>query len=320
MINAYSIQGETVTPVAAEEIARPDQEARCLWIDLVSPTPQEREEVLEKLFHFHPLAIEDCVSPNQYPKVDDYGSYLFVVMHGMEGLQHGKCQTVELHAFLGPTFLVTYHDRPLQAVERVRERLQKNGAAHAATPARLLHALLDEVVEQYYPSVQKLAREIDELESLVFAPRRVRGISQRFRTIKSSLVSLRQTVRLQRDVLTRFARGEFKLVPPELVPYFRDVADALLHVDESTARFSEELFLSLDVYLNKVSNETNEIIKLLTVLTAITTPATVIGTWYGMNFHNMPELQTHWGYAFVSVLTLVSTLGLVLWLKSKRWL
>jgi magnesium transporter len=121
-------------------------------------------------------------------------------------------------------------------------------------------------------------------------------------------------------VVNRIARGEFKLIRPILLPYFRDLQSNLNRIDASAASLSDQLYLTLDVFLNKASYETNEIIKVLTLLTAITTPTVIIGTWYGQNFADMPEYKMPYAYLIAVIANIVMTAGLILWLKRKHWL
>jgi len=127
-------------------------------------------------------------------------------------------------------------------------------------------------------------------------------------------------VRPQRDVVNRLARGEFKLIRPVLLPYFRDLLGNLNRIDATSASLGDQLYMTLDVFLNKASYETNEIIKVLTLLTALTTPTVLIGTWYGMNFGDMPELHLPYAYPVAGAVTILSTIALVFWLRRKRWL
>jgi magnesium transporter len=120
-------------------------------------------------------------------------------------------------------------------------------------------------------------------------------------------------------VLNRIARGEFKIIRPVLLPYFRDLLGNLNNIDTAAATLSDQLYLTLDVFLNKASYETNEIIKVLTLLTAITTPTVIIGTWYGMNFH-MPEYDQPHSYLVAGAANVLLTIGLIVWLRRRRWM
>jgi magnesium transporter len=130
---------------------------------------------------------------------------------------------------------------------------------------------------------------------------------------------LRQIIGPQREVLSRFAQGEFKLVRPKLVPYFRDVYDALFHIGELAQTYTDSLTGILQVYLNMSSNQTGEVVKLLTLITVITTPLMMVGTWYGMNFHDMPELEYKHAYPIAAGLTAFFTLITYLYFKLKKW-
>ena len=137
--------------------------------------------------------------------------------------------------------------------------------------------------------------------------------------IKKEVLHLRQIIGPQREVLARFARGEFKLIRAHLVPYYRDVYDALFHISELAQSYADALTGILQVYLNMSSNRTGEVVKLLTMITVITTPLMMVGTWYGMNFKNMPELDWHYGYAAALGLTFLSTVATYWYFKKKKW-
>jgi magnesium transporter len=292
-----------------------------IWVDLLEPTPEESKLILEELFNFHPLAIEDCVTVSQLPKVEDYEDYLFLVIHAVDFSRKDKFQTKEIDFFLGKEFLVTYHVTPMRSIQAAQERLHKGTFASFKQMDRLLHLLLDALVDNYQPVLTELSEELQELEDAVFTvgPSSSTLIGD-FRQIKSEVALLRQIIRPQREVIYRVSRGEFKIIRSILLPYYRDIHDNLTRIDETAHGFNDQMFLSMDVYLNKSANETNDVIKLLTLLTAITTPTILVGTWYGMNFHDMPELSYPHGYLIAGVVTLVSTVGLMVWLRWKRWM
>jgi len=133
------------------------------------------------------------------------------------------------------------------------------------------------------------------------------------------VLHLRQIIGPQREVLARFARGEFKVIRGHLVPYYRNVYDALYHISELAQNYTDSLTGILQVYLNMSSNQTGEVVKLLTMITVITTPLMMIGTWYGMNFKDMPELNWRHGYVIAAAITIVSTLATYLYFKKRKW-
>jgi magnesium transporter len=292
-----------------------------IWVDLFAPTAEETTSILEDVFSFHPLAIEDCLSVSRYPKIEDYEDYLFLVMHAVAFNKEEQFRTTELDFFIGKSFLVTHHAEPLSTVTSAMERIQKNPVAITRGMDRLAHFLLDAMVDAYQPVLNDLTQEIRALENIVFASHQADpSVIRDFRERKNELADLQQIVRPQRDVVNRLARGEFKLIRPFLLPYFRDLLSNLNRIDTTAATLSDQLYLALDVFLNKASYETNEVIKVLTLMTAITTPSVIIGTWYGMNFKDMPEYDLPYAYWVALAVNVALTVGLVVWLKRKRWL
>src|SRR5881397_1243158 len=298
-----------------------------LWVDLEKPTPEEAKFVLDDIFHFHPLSIEDCVMVSPSPKVEEYSPkegdlfapYLFMVVHAVDySRTDGVFATSELNFFLGKNFLVTYHEVPLRSVQVTSERCLKSTVHIARAPDRVAHTLLDSIVENYKPALDELSLEISELEQRALQDP-CKETLNKILQIKKEVLHLRQIIGPQREVLARFARGEFKLIRAHLVPYYRDVYDALFHISELAQAYTDSLTGILQVYLNMSSNQTGEVVKLLTLITVITTPLMMIGTWYGMNFHNMHELSWEHGYMVAGGVTFISTLLTYLYFKRKKW-
>jgi magnesium transporter len=298
-----------------------------LWVDLENPTAFENKEVLEQIFHFHPLSIEDCVKASPSPKVEEYSPkegdlftpYLFMVIHAVDyDRKDGRFATRELDFFLGKNFLVTFHEEPMRSVLTVEERAVNGTMNIARAPDRVAHSLLDNLVNNYKPALDELSLEIAELEQLAFQKPSKETLNKILQ-VKKEVLHLRQIVGPQREVLGRFAQGEFKLVRPHLVPYFRDVYDSLFHIGELAHGYTDSLTGILQVYLNMSSNQTGEVVKLLTLITVITTPLMMIGTWYGMNFKDMPELDHKHGYPTAAVCMVLSTIATYWYFKRKRW-
>jgi magnesium transporter len=299
-----------------------------LWVDLEKPTPEESKFILEDIFHFHPLSIEDCVMESPSPKVEEYtpkeddrfAPYLFMVIHAVDySRKDGVFATSELNFFLGKSFLVTYHAVPLKSIQATEERCLKSTVHVARAPDRVAHTLLDGIVENYKPALEELSLEIAELEAQVLQ-HVGKATLNRIIQIKKEVLHLRQIIGPQREVLARFARGEFKLIRAHLVPYYRDVYDALFHINELSQTYTDSLTGILQVYLNMSSNQTGEVVKLLTLITVITTPLIIVGTWYGMNFvDQMPELRWKYGYATAIAVTAISTAATYWYFKKRKW-
>ncbi|MEO5803466.1 MAG: magnesium/cobalt transporter CorA [Verrucomicrobiota bacterium] len=298
-----------------------------LWVDLENPTPEESKFVLEDIFHFHPLSVEDCVMVSPSPKVEEYqpkdedryAQYLFMVIHAVDySRKDGVFATSELNFFLGKNFLVTYHDVPLRSIQMTEDRCLKSNVHVARAPDRVAHTLLDAIVENYKPALDELSLEIAEVEQQALQNPSKETLG-RILQIKKEVLHLRQIIGPQREVLARFARGEFKLIRPHLVPYYRDVYDALFHISELAQNYTDSLTGILQVYLNMSSNQTGEVIKVLTLFTIITTPMMMIGTWYGMNFKHMPELEPRGAYWVIILITIMSTGATYSYFKKKKW-
>lgn len=299
-----------------------------LWVDLEAAGPDEARQILGDIFHFHPLSIEDCIHISPSPKVENYepkeedkfAPYLFMVIHAVDyNRKDGLFATSELDFFLGKNFLVTYHSVPLRSIAHTEELCLKSTVHIARAPDKVAHALLDSLVENYKPALEELSLEIAALEDEVLQTTTETTL-QKIQRVKKEVIHLRQIIGPQREVLLRFARGEFKLIRPHMVPYYRNVYDGLFHIGEVAQGYMDSLSGLLQIYLSMAANRQGEVVKLLTLFTVITTPLMIVGTWYGMNFENMPELKWQHGYALAAGLTAVTTGLSALYFRHKKWL
>ncbi len=287
-----------------------------LWVNLSSPTPEETKAILEGVFQFHPLAIEDCVAPSSLPKVEDYEEYLFIVMHAVDFNRAEKFTTTELNLFLGREFLVTFHASPLKSVAAVIERCAKATGLVARGPDRLAHLILDAMVDNYKPVTDEFRTELEEIEENVLSGD-ARDLTSRLLVVRAELNTLRSAIRPQREVAVRLAHGESKIIRPVMLPYFRDLRDNLVRIEETATTHADQLLISFDLHLSRSDFEANEGIKVLTAVTAISLPATLIGTWYGMNFAHMPELELRHAYPIIGAITLALTYLVYRWCKRR---
>jgi magnesium transporter len=290
------------------------------WLDLESPTPEETA-VLERPFGFHPLAIEDCLSEINHPKIDDYESYLFIIVHGIHrDAPEELLVTRELDTFLGPNFLVTYHRGPMRSISHARELCEK--CLMATMPKGvdfLLHQILDQLFEHFMPVLDAIEDHIQLTQVQVFENPTRETLDSIFR-LKNQVLHLRRTCTPQRDILSRLARTEFSVVSRKAAFYFRDVYDHVYRIVEVAYSYQDLVQSTLDAYLSAVNNRLNETMKRLTVIGALLMPLTVITSLYGMNFKFMPELEWRYGYPLVLGLMATVSLGLVYWFKKKQWI
>ena len=305
--------------IEALRIVRADK-GLILWIDLDNPTDEEIKTILEGVFQFHPLAIEDCMTPSSLPKIEDYEEYLFIVMHAVDFTRADKFATTELDLFIGRDYMVTFHRTPLKSVQGAIDRVAKSSGIIARGPDRLAHTVLDLLVDNYQPVMTELAGELEEIEESVLTnDASSKVFMSEILKVRGDFSQLRAIAGPQREVIERLARGENKLIRPVMLPYFRDLRDNLARLDAIGASYHERLMMAFDIFLNKAAFEANEGIKFLTALTAVTLPAVIVGGWYGMNFEHMPELHSSHGYFWAATGTVVATLLMVLYLKKRKW-
>lgn len=288
-----------------------------LWVDLDSPTDGEIKQILEGVFEFHPLAIEDCVTPSSLPKIEDYDAYLFMVMHAVDFTRAEKFNPTELDLFLGKDYLVTFHRRPLRSVQAMIDRFTKATGIIARGPDRLAHSILDFMVDNYAPALDELRAELEEIEETVLAKASAKELVNELLQVRGDFSRLRQIVRPQREVIERLAHGESKMIRALMLPYFRDLRDNLARLESAAVGYHDRLMLAFDIFLNKATFEANEGIKVLTALTALTVPAILVGSWYGMNFRHMPEFDHPLAYPLAAAITFIST-GLMWWLLKRK--
>lgn len=241
-----------------------------VWLDLECPTEEETKQVLEGMFNFHPLAIEDCMATDgQLPKLDDYDDYLFLIMPVVHFSRSEKFSVTEVDIFIGRDFLVTFHKTPVHSIQNLRERFAKRIGPAARTSDKLAHSVMDVIMDHYTPVMYELTSELDELEDSVLGQEKMDSMSD-ILDIRQDLSRLRQIVRPQREVMNRLCRGgASKLIRTNMQPYFGDLHDALTRIDDTVSSYTERLLFNFDVYMNRSSFEANEGIKVLTALTAI---------------------------------------------------
>jgi magnesium transporter len=294
-----------------------------IWIDLEQASHDDHKTLLEGMFNFHPLAIEDCVSPSEQPKVEEYDGYLFLVMHAVDySAQEHRFETNELNIFIGKNFLVTYHDRPLRSIAQTIDRVTKNSAAVARAPDRLTYTLLDMLLDHYNPAIERMSGEISELERDVLNAKSDDFLKNVLR-LKSEVNRLRTIIGPQREVMARVARGEFKIIRAHLVPYFRDLHDTLIRLGAQADGYRDALTNLMSVQLSLQQTQTNQVVKVLTVLATLSLPIVAISSFYGMNIRHFPDgekLSWPWAYAYILGLNVVITALIYLFLRRKKWI
>ena len=291
-----------------------------IWVDLSDPTPEEAR-VLRDVFRFHDLAIEDAMSETHHPKVDSYGDYLYLVLHGIDFRASEHCfKTQDVDFFLGEQFLVTVHPGHSRTIAEMRGICVRNSRALGEGPVALLHRIIDAMVDHYRPEIDELSDRLDQLETEIFErpnPKLAKDILD----FKSDVSSLRRVVLPQRDAVGRLARREFPIISEPLSYRYRDVHDHLVRLVDEAMFFQDRVTSLLDAHLSMVSNQLNGVMKVLTIIATIFMPLTVLTGLYGMNvvLPRMPggdPAQFWW----VVVLMLALGGGMLVFFRKQRWI
>ena len=290
------------------------------WWDFNTPSHEENR-ILSDKFHFHPLAIEDCVADIHYPKIDFYETYLYLVVHGVDVDLSEKqgFAPKELDIFLGQNFLITYHKKDARSVTEVMRRVKENSPIFDYGLDFVLYSILDILVANYVPVLDSIEEQLEEVEEVIF-DRPEQAALKDILAVKRTLMRLKKTVFPQREVINHLARNEYQFVQPKTQAYFRDVYDMLYRMAEMIESFRDVSTAMVETYLSTVSNRMNEIMKVLTLFSTIFLPLGVIAGIYGMNFDYMPELHWKYGYPFALGLMLLVALSLIGYFKWKKWL
>jgi len=309
------------------EIREAIESGRKIWIELERQS-HDADALLAETLKLHPLTIEDIWATGAQPKIDDYPGYLYVVVHGIGSARRTRLELVEVDVLIGPTWLVT-HDRDGLVADDVGTELDHSPRMLGKGVAWLAHAVLDRVVDRYLPVIDQLDAELDQLENDVLdkagTPRGKRVLA-RILAFKRMLQTLRRMSIHQREILLKLSRGEYDEIPPEALPFYRDVYDHFLRVQDITEGYRDLVTSALDAYLSVQSNRMNEIVKALTLMSTVMLPLSFIAGLYGMNFkgdrspYNMPELDWYFGYPFALGLMAAVTCGILFWFRYKGWI
>lgn len=318
----------------AKQLLGPDM---VVWIDVSEPTAEEESLVLQKFLPIHPLSLEDVTRLRRepdalphFPKVEEFDNYLFVIVNPLTGgflhsVRHHNGQPAnrpftQLSAILTQNVLITHHYEPISCLEQVRNFVERHNAQFERGPDYVYHLVLDSTVDQYVPVLDSIDDRLDTMETAVMQrprPKLYHGLLH----LKREIIVLRKTLIYEREVLIRLARGDFELVDERETVYYRNVYDHL-------ARFSELIESSRDMaadlmqsYLASVSNKLNEIMKVLTMISTVVLPMTLIAGIYGMNFQKMlPAGDWPFGFLFAVLLMVLCGIGSLAYFLWRRWL
>ena len=328
-ISLIDYDSETVTEkiISVKEATVFKDKPTVTWINVDGLHDVDVVQALGTQFDIHPLVLEDIVTPQQRPKVEDHDRYLFLTLRMLEyNEQDHAVEAEQLSMVVGSNFLLSFQETIGDVFDPVRKRIRTNSKRiHSSGPDYLAYALMDCVVDHYFAVLEKLGQEIEALEEEV-TQEPDRDTLKRIHRSKRQLILIRQAVWPLREVISSLSRGESPLFHENTHIYLRDVYDHTIQVIEALESLREILNSMLDVYLSNLNHRLNEVIKVLTIITTIFIPLSFIAGIYGMNFNpdsgpwSMPELNWAWGYPAALGLMAVVAGVMLLYFKRKKWL
>jgi magnesium transporter len=291
-----------------------------LWVDIQEPVQEVIEPLLEERFGFHELAAEDTLSPNTLPKYDSFSKYDFFIFRTVDvNVSDHQSETYKIAAFLGKNFLFTVHRRPLVTVDAVRNRLAGDRRFLERGVDFLLYAIVDAMVDAHFPLIEQIEEVVDDLQDRIFANAENSHLDELLH-LKRDINVLRRHSLPQRELLNQISRGDARFVQREHLIYFRDVYDHMFRISETIDVDRDLMTGTMDAYLSVVANRTNDIMKVLTIFSAIMLPLSLIAGIYGMNFEHMPELKWLHGYPFALGLMLAVCVFMLGFFVKRGWI
>jgi len=296
-----------------------------MWVDLFGEPKEICSPLLRETFGFHPLSVDDALEETHVPKVDDWGQYIYVVLHSLVFNQEkdAPLHTQEMDVFLGLNFLVTYHTEPIAALDRVWTACQRDKRHLERGVARLFYKVTDEVVADYLPVVEGMDEIIDQIEDHVF-DHPTPTILENIFALKRALLHLRRILMPQREVLNKLARGDYTVIEPADRVFFRDVYDHLVRLYDITEGLRDLVGGALDTYLSVVNNRMNEVMKTLTVITTLFMPVSFLVGFFGTNFFQpvapLDAWTSHPAFVLMMAAMILVPVGMYLWMRKRAWM
>jgi magnesium transporter len=324
MIQAYHLPPDASRPEHLTDLERIlalwRDPTGLLWVDVEHPSPGETD-LLGERFGLHPVAVETCREKTANPLVHDYETYLFLVLHAVDfRTEAERVATSELDIVWGRHFVLTYHRAPVRSVTQLRESAETNLAAVMARGTDVfLHALVDRVIDNFQPALERMDLRIEKCEKQIFIEP-TDEVLQRLLGLRRSAAHLIRVATAQRDVVGRIVRREFPQVGKQALAYWREAYDHLVRMAQAVETQRDLIVSARDAYLSVVSNRMNEVMKVLTIIATIFIPITFVAGIYGMNFDWMPELKEWWAYPAVLGVMAVIAAGMLVYFRRKRWL
>ena len=308
---------DEVENATLEQVEAELQSGRTVWLDVAGVGHADSVERIGALFGIDALALEDVMNLHQRPKTDEFDNYLYVVVHMMSGATAASKEQYSL--FLGRNFVLTFQETPGDCLEPVRNRLRREKTRlRQAAADYLAYAILDAILDAYFPLAERLGERLEDLEDLIIAdpdPGQVNDLH----AIKRELLAVKRALWPSRELMMTLLAEDQEFFSRETRRYLRDTHDHVMQLIDIVETYRELATGLLDLYISSLSNRLNEVMKVLTIIATIFIPLSFLAGVWGMNFTDMPEL--HWAHGYPAALAFMAAVGIALagWFKWKKW-
>ncbi|HKE13763.1 MAG TPA: magnesium/cobalt transporter CorA [Kofleriaceae bacterium] len=291
------------------------------WVDVQGLGDEPLLRRMAEQFHIHPLALEDVVNTPQRPKAEEYDHHLLLITRMVRLISAYDIDREQVTIFLGENYVLTFQEHYGDVLDPVRGRCRDSRAPVRAHVADFLgYAVLDTIIDAYYPVMEALSDRLERLEDRVLTRNPTRTTLDRLNRVKNDLVVLRRGLWPQLEALNRLLRDPNRFISEEVRVYLRDTTDHAAQLVDVLDSNRELINGLLNTYLSIVGNRTNEVMKVLTIMASIFIPLTFVAGVYGMNFEYMPELHSRWGYPAALGFMVLSSLSLLFYFRHRGWL
>jgi len=290
-----------------------------VWIGLHEPS----EEILQNVkreFNLHELAVEDAHNAHQRPKVEIYNDSIFVVLRTVYMNQHQHIEFGETHFFVGNNFIVVVRHGSSIPYTEVRARCESTPEQLNKGQGFVLYAVMDFIVDMYFPIVHEMEQELETIESKIFKEKPSRETTEQIYDLKRELLEVKRAVSPLVDVCNKLMRFEIKCISEETRPYFRDVYDHVMRINENVDNTRELLNSAMEANFSLISISQSDVSKKFAGWAAIIAVPTMVAGFYGMNFKFMPELEWHYGYFAVIIVTIAICFTMFYFFRKSGWL
>jgi len=320
IINCVAYEnGRKLADISADDVSTYIARPNCfVWVALKEPDPAELQ-AMQHEFGLHELALEDAQHGHQRPKIDEYNGSLFVVLHLIE-LENDDLNVGELAIFAGPKYVLSVRSRAERGLADVRARCEQEPDLLRHGPGYVLYALMDAVVDRYFPVLDSIESAIEGIEELIFADQPVREHIEALYSAKRKLMILKHATEPLLEATGKLFGGRVPQLCVELQDYFRDVYDHLLRLNQAIDSLRDMVTTGISVTISLISIQENAVTKRLASYGALIAVPTLIAGVYGMNFQNMPEIAWYWGYPFALLMMAGIDLYLFYRFRKAKWL